>query len=610
MTGAPLLLSAVLLLSPVLPIAAQGERGARRTEEPQDGLVKYDPAQSAALFVGVRRFTHDRTLTEVRYAVDDAIDLAYTISIEQSKLVNPLRVTLALSGEPEKPQSHARLRRLIEEGATVIPATQSDILAALENQAHTAGPAGLLLLSFATHGFARGGVPHLLAASSILKFPSTAISASEVADIASRSDATRSLILIDACRERLTTDARAGSGDRLAAAPLIDAMSRVAGQSVIYAAAAGRYAYDDDETKNGVFTAAILDGLHCRAASDSSGLVTVETLAKFAEDRVRAWIQKYRDPTVRTAIQWTADEGSRSMPLVHCGPARKMEKSLTATAMASLRPARVTREGEFITVYADDGTRLWGRGLSGTIAYADVADLDGDGTNEVLAGVGSGGDDSGKVVAFNATGNRRWEASTSAPFNYDGGHGGRMAIRTFATADLFGTGKRQVVALSLDQQGWYQSRLSVFDTDGRLLAGYWHPGHLHQIAIAAETPGQPPRIVVAGVNNDLQLALSPNVAGYVACVFMLDPHNISGEAPPFFGKLGKGSQMWYGVVLPAKQNVQRLEIIDQNNDGRRDISIWTDSGHVFYVDFAGRMIAHQRSDGATGDAQFGLLATR
>jgi len=58
----------------------------------------------------------------------------------------------------------------------------------------------------------------------------------EAADIASRSDATRSLILIDACRERLTTDPRAS--DPLATAPLINAMSRVAGQSVIYSPAA------------------------------------------------------------------------------------------------------------------------------------------------------------------------------------------------------------------------------------------------------------------------------------------------------------------------------------------------------------------------------------
>jgi len=54
--------------------------------------------------------------------------------------------------------------------------------------------------------------------------------------------------------------------------------------------------------------------------------------------------------------------------------------------------------------------------------------------------------------------------------------------------------------------------------------------------------------------------------------------------------------------------VQRIEIIDQNNDGRRDLHL-TDSGHVSYVDFAGRLIGHQRSDGATGDTQFGLVAT-
>jgi len=54
--------------------------------------------QSAALFIGVRDYVYDDTLTEVRYAVDDAIDLAYVLAIDrETRLVTPERVVLALS---------------------------------------------------------------------------------------------------------------------------------------------------------------------------------------------------------------------------------------------------------------------------------------------------------------------------------------------------------------------------------------------------------------------------------------------------------------------------------------------------------------------------------
>lgn len=50
--------------------------------------------------------------------------------------------------------------------------------------------------------------------------------------------------------------------------PLLRAMSAVHGQVVLAAAAAGQYAYDDDDRRNGVFTAAVIDGLRRQAPAD------------------------------------------------------------------------------------------------------------------------------------------------------------------------------------------------------------------------------------------------------------------------------------------------------------------------------------------------------
>lgn len=60
----------------------------------------------------------------------------------------------------------------------------------------------------------------------------------------------------------------------------------------------------------------------------------------------------------------------------------------------------------------------------------------------------------------------------------------------------------------------------------------------------------------------------------------------------------------------AGQNIQRLEIVDRDNDGCRDISFWTSTNHVFYLNSDGAIIAIFRSDGATGTAYFEPIAPK
>jgi len=266
----------------------------------------------------VRRFTYDQTLTEVKYAVDDAIDLASVLALNQQvSLVTPGRVVLALSGTPRKPESQQRLDQLVAAGATVAEASQADILSLIERQAALAGKDGLLILSVSSHGFTRDGTSYVLASSSLFEHPETSISTAKLLDIAAGSDAARSLIFLDACRER-SSAADTRSIDASAAAPLIEGMTHADGQVVLYAAAAGKYAYDDDKRKNGVFTAAVIDGLLCNAATDDRGLITVETLADYVETTVRSWIQKHKDPAIRKAIQVNMDGQTKTMPLAVC----------------------------------------------------------------------------------------------------------------------------------------------------------------------------------------------------------------------------------------------------------------------------------------------------
>lgn len=591
----PALLCAILAFTGAMagsgPAVAQAPRSVHLVEHPAEA-ADFDLRQSAALFVGIRRFTHDSQVAEVPYAVDDAVDLAFSLSLDlDSRLVEPGRVALALSGEPRKPESQQRLSALTAAGAVIHPAGQADILALLGQQVRAAGRDGVLILSVATHGFSEEGNHYLLSASSLLQHRETALRAEKIFDLVAGSAASRRLLFLDACRERLIAARQVGPDPRSAASPaLLRAIAQAQGQVIFFASPIGGYAYDDDVRKNGVFTAAVLDGLQCEAASDERGFVTVNTLQAYVNERVVAWQRAQGDLSLSQGtegIQVNFDGKAAGMPLAVC------ERSQSPAS----NPAAARFMDRSFNVFNRSGLWLWGDQVDGIVAHTETADLDGDGRNEVVVGVGPGGEDTGKILVFDESGELRWSAETTTRFNYAGGQSGRMTVRTFLTGDLFRRGQRQVVVLSQDAEGWYQSRLSVLDSDGRLLSSYHHPGHLHRVALGAPSPEEAPRILVAGLNNDLRPRFKSEAN--VGAVFVLDPADIRGEAPPYYGRAGKGSHLWYGVLSPAGQAIERLEVVDRDQDGTREISVWTSSGFAFYLDFAGHLLTVAGTDKAT-----------
>ena len=106
------------------------------------------------------------------------------------------------------------------------------------------------------------------------------------------------------------------------------------------------------------------------------------------------------------------------------------------------------------------------------------------------------------------------------------------------------------------------------------------------------------------MNNDLQTAL--NVRCHVSMVVVFDPANVGGEAPPYFGKAGKGTQLWYGVLLPPDRPIERLEILDFQHNNVNAISIWIASTAVF-LDFSGNVIDAEPGEGAKLGLEFGLV---
>jgi hypothetical protein len=352
---------------------------------------RFEPAQSAGFFCGIPRFPQNRELADVQFAADDAVDLAYTFSMENNDLLRPSRVTIALSGNPSKGESKERLRRLKAAGARIVMnITGDDVRQLLTEQAALAGRGGVFIVSFATHGFHSGGIPYLLAPDSKFLDVESSISVPDVAEIAG-SSAARSLIFLDACRERVSSVTRAGLREPRSAAIFLDRLTKIEGQVIFSAAPPGGYAYDDPDRGNGVFTAAVIDSLQCEGTQRE--WVTVDSLAKGVERTVLRFLKKH-DPSLKKATQLSTEGSTGSMPLARCRPRPE------PIALVD----RVEARGPAIVAFDADGRSLWTKQLDGNVRDTYVGQLFKEKTNYVVVLAEERGD-AARVTIFDGAGN-------------------------------------------------------------------------------------------------------------------------------------------------------------------------------------------------------------
>lgn len=260
----------------------------------------FDQAASAGLFVGISVFEDER-IPEVPFAVDDAVDLAHLFTLELG-LVSPERSVLLLAGEPQKTESVQRLTRLLECGASRQSPRMREVYRILGELAQETKPPGVLLLTVATHGVSDQGGDFLLAMDSLRgRKLRTGVSVDELFDEVARATAERRIVLLDACRERFSQATR-GEEDSTMSQSFSDTIASATGLVVLSAATLGGFAYDDRDRKNGVFTAAVLDGLHGEALPGPEGWITVRSLADFVQQQVVAWVRRNRPDHVAKSL--------------------------------------------------------------------------------------------------------------------------------------------------------------------------------------------------------------------------------------------------------------------------------------------------------------------
>lgn len=523
---AAILLAAAAMVTFVSPVS-RGVRSVHRLmEPPASASTRFDPMQSAAVFIGVRDFD-DRSLAQVPYAVDDAVDLAYVlVNDSHTRLVPANRTVLLLAGQPEKPESRDRLEALRKVGADIRRAALPDIERALRDQAARAGPAGMLVVFAASHGFQRSDTSYLLGASSRLPDPDSMLSSGRLFDAIASSRAQRSVVFIDACRERITPGVRAALASAMTAAPLLgERISARRGQAVFYAAAAGQWAYDDRVARNGVFTKAVIDGIRCGARKDR-GMVTAQALAGYVEQHVGRWVRKHRDRNIGSATQSSIDGDALGMPLARCG------------GPATIGPDHVTHHDQFIDAFFK-GKQLWHWDAGSTVLHAESVDLDADGAREVAFGTHD------TLGALDASGHLLWSAHESMP------------LKSFEPSDLARQTGKELVALWSDRSA---SCIVAYTPDGMRLGEFESDRRIDRIMIAQPTSRHASRIIATSGDT----------------LLIFDRKRLV-DGKPLRGRIAAGD------------TIKSLRLVD--GDGRRDIALTTSSGGRVVVDFNGHVIS-------------------
>lgn len=308
----------------------------RTGDRSEAALNMFEPAASAGLFVGVASFEDER-IASVPFAVDDAVDLAHLFSLELG-LITVQRTVLLLAGEPRKPDTVERLARLLEKGALRRSARQRDTYAYLGELARGTDAQGLFVLTIATHGVSDQGGDFLVATDSLReRLLRTGVAVAEVFDEVARAEAERRLVLLDACRERLSLGIR-GESESAMAQSFVDAIARTRGLVVLSGATLGGFAYDDVVRKNGVFTSAVLDGLHGEAPAGPDGWITVRTLADFVQKQVVAWVRRNRPDHAAISLgigRWI-EATAEALPLAPHPEARRERRGYLARRESAL----------------------------------------------------------------------------------------------------------------------------------------------------------------------------------------------------------------------------------------------------------------------------------
>ncbi len=532
----------------------RGARVVTQQELLDRGFVPY--RRKVALIIGIDRYQDQSGIPELSYAVRDA-----------RAIEDLLRRHLDFDAVKVLEDENAR---------------RSDILRAVLALGDELGEEDQFFFYFAGHGITFGDgdgemgylVPQDASGLDESSIVIGGLSMSHLRDQLVRLPAKHVLLVVDSCYSGYA--AVVARGSPTASASYLHAITSSKARQIITAGKRGQSAFEKSEWGHSALTYKLLQGLRERLADrDRNGIVPAAELFSFLSIGVSELTSGTQTPQF---ADLSADEGEFVFIL--------SEDDATVAVELS-QPSSLEVSGNRVEVYDRLRHLLWQHTASGEIAEGLLADLDSDGGNEVVVSVGGEGSDAGKVLAFDFRGEILWSRDTQRASIYDGAHSGRFGVVRLAVGELFERGRPVIVVVSADARGWPVSQVTLLDAGGTFLASYWHPGQLRDLELIRSSTDQPWRILIGGFNNDLGPSYSGEGPAYG--LFLLDPLEVQGEAPPYHGEIGRGTQLWYGVLSPKGHRVDQLTARDVDGDGIREIMVMTAGGDEIHLSFDGRL---------------------
>lgn len=312
-----------LLIAFTCAQAPKEDRGA--AHEPYGAIVTepIDWKQSAGVFIGIETFPVAGAPPDVRFAADDATDLAWAFAHELPSLLAPDRTLLLLSGNPHKRISREHLLVLQHEGSVIAGGMDADaIYAHVREVAAKVGTDGVLILAIATHGYTSAGAHVLLTPDATIAQPKGVVLSRLLGAIPPK-HGRRVLLFVDACRKPFGP----------APARMFEELEFPGDYAIFAASAPGGYAHAHEAVQNGYFSRAVADGLAGRAKPDVEGYITPGMLDVYVSTQVRASSNGRQRPEARFG-------GLANLPLF-----RARDAGVAGTIVAPAADSRVKPQG-------------------------------------------------------------------------------------------------------------------------------------------------------------------------------------------------------------------------------------------------------------------------
>lgn len=269
---------------------------------------------NAGLFIGANEF-EDESLRTLNYAVNDAVAQAHLFVIEL-QLVGPSNATLLLSGKPRTTDATTQLEALKKSGVRVVDARRTVLLRELARLNLLAqSPSDLVLVSISSHGFEENGIPYAMPADGLRDFlADSAINLKTVENQLSRSKAGKRLLLVDACREKVSSDGK--GGDQPMGASFRDALAAAEGQAVLASCDVGQLSFEENRFGHGVFTYFLLQAIRGDAPANTKGFITLGTVSDYIAQSVNDWVRRNKAGSSMAQRPWfKGPNDARDIPL-------------------------------------------------------------------------------------------------------------------------------------------------------------------------------------------------------------------------------------------------------------------------------------------------------